>query len=50
MEKKKNTHLEAEDRKRYTRPEITVELELETRAGSTPLGMPDPSDLSIGNE
>ena len=30
-------------RKPYAKPEIIVELELETRAGS-PLGIPDPFD------
>lgn len=37
---------QSEDRKPYTKPEITHELELETRAGS-PLAVPfeDPLDL-----
>ena len=35
-------------RKPYAKPEIIVELELETRAGS-PLGIPDPFDpLGLG--
>jgi len=46
-----NIDLKGHDqRKTYSRPEITHELELETRAGSSPLGMPDPMDLSGGNE
>ena len=55
---KKPEHIEAEgegveeqpkmQRKPYAKPEIIVELELETRAGS-PVGMPDPFDpLGLG--
>ena len=32
------------ERKPYSKPEITYELKLETRAGS-PLGLPDTDDL-----
>ena len=55
---KKPEHIEAEGegvevqpkrrRKPYAKPEIIVELELETRAGS-PVGMPGPFDpLGLG--
>ena len=50
MYKREDSQRQAEERKVYVTPEITHELELETRAGSTPLGMPDPMDLSGGNE
>jgi len=32
-------------RKRYVKPEIILEIELETQAGSGPLGHPGPLDV-----
>ena len=34
-----------EKRKPYVKPEITLDIELESRAGSGPLGMQRPLDL-----
>jgi len=50
MYKREESQRQTDERKVYATPEITHELELETRAGSSPLGMPDPLDPSGGNE
>ena len=43
------TLAEHDQRKPYNKPEVTHELELETRAGSGPVGLPDPLNPSGEN-